>query len=205
MNATLFPAPGARVVIRDAEWVVRHVDMISGEAYELVRDGVSELVREQEAVYLSSLEQIEALDPARTRLTPDRSPEFADSLLYTDLHCGSISRLLRFPACARYGSEAMPGPARKLKADTPPKRETRKFARVFMNGRSQAVRLPKEFRFDTDRVLVRREGRHVVLSPMFKDWDDYFENGARFTDDFFDAMDELRNTDLPLEEREPFD
>ena len=40
---------------------------------------------------------------------------------------------------------------------------------------------------------------------MFKDWDDYFENGARFTDDFFEAMDELRNTHLPLEEREPFD
>ena len=54
----LFPAPGARVVIRDAEWVVRRVDMISGEAYELVRDGVSELVREQKAVYLSSIEQI---------------------------------------------------------------------------------------------------------------------------------------------------
>ena len=92
-----------------------------------------------------------------------------------------------------------------MKADTPPRGEPRKIARVFMNGRSQAVRLPKEFRFDTDRVLVRREGRHVVLSPMFKDWDDYFENGARFTDDFFEAMEELRDTDLPLEDREPFD
>ena len=99
----------------------------------------------------------------------------------------------------------MSRPTQKTKADKPPARDSRKFARVFMNGRSQAVRLPKEFRFDTDRVLVRREGRHVVLSPMFKDWDDYFENGARFTDDFFEAMDELRNTHLPLEEREPFD
>ncbi|MXZ72898.1 MAG: antitoxin [Acidobacteria bacterium] len=84
-------------------------------------------------------------------------------------------------------------------------RDDRKIARVFMTGRSQAVRLPKEFRFDTDRVLIRREGRHVVLSPMFKDWDDYLKNGARFTDDFFKAMEELRNTHLPLEEREPFD
>ena len=99
----------------------------------------------------------------------------------------------------------MAGPAHKMKANTPPGRDSRKVARVFMNGRSQAVRLPKEFRFDTDRVLVRREGRHVVLSPMFKDWADYFENGARFTDDFFEAMDELRNTHMPLEEREPFD
>lgn len=84
-------------------------------------------------------------------------------------------------------------------------RDSRKTARVFMTGRSQAVRLPKEFRFDTDRVIIRREGRNVVLSPVFRDWDDYLENGARFTDDFFEAMDELRNTHLPLEEREPFD
>jgi antitoxin VapB len=92
-----------------------------------------------------------------------------------------------------------------MKADTPPRGELRKVARVFMNGRSQAVRLPKEFRFDTDRVAIWREGRHVVLSPMFKDWDDYLENGARFTDDFFEAMEELRDTHLPLEDREPFD
>ena len=99
----------------------------------------------------------------------------------------------------------MSDPVRKVKADTAPEREPRKVARVFMNGRSQAVRLPMEFRFDTDRVLVRREGRNVVLSPMFRDWDDYLANGARFTDDFFDAMDELRDTHLPLEDREPFD
>ena len=95
--------------------------------------------------------------------------------------------------------------ARVPKAEVPEIREGRRIARVFMTGRSQAVRLPKEFRFDTDRVIVRREGRNVVLSPVFKDWDDYIENGARFTDDFFEAMDELRNTHLPLEEREPFD
>ena len=46
--------------------------------------GVSELVREQEAVYLSTLEQIEVLDPALTRLVPDRSPGFADSFLYME-------------------------------------------------------------------------------------------------------------------------
>ena len=82
--ASLVPAPGARVVIRDAEWVVRRVDMIADGAYQLVCDGVSELVREQEAVYLSTLEQIEVLDPALTRLVPDRSPGFADSLLYME-------------------------------------------------------------------------------------------------------------------------
>ena len=94
----------------------------------------------------------------------------------------------------RAAETAVPGPA-----------DGRKFARVFMSGRSQAVRLPKEFRFDTDRVVIRREGRHVVLSPPFKDWDDYFRNGARFTDDFLEAMEELDREELPLEEREPFD
>ena len=82
--ASLVPAPGARVVIRDAEWIVRRVDMIADGAYQLVCDGVSELVREQEAVYLSTLEQIEVLDPAQTRLVADRSPGFADSLLYME-------------------------------------------------------------------------------------------------------------------------
>ena len=87
----------------------------------------------------------------------------------------------------------------------PRPRDGRKFARVFMSGRSQAVRLPKEFRFDVDRVIIRREGRHVVLSPPFKDWEDYWENGTRFTDDFYEAMEELDKEELPLEEREPFD
>jgi len=38
-------------------------------------------------------------------------------------------------------------------------------AKLFMHGRSQAVRLPKEFRFDTESVLVRRDGDTVVLEP----------------------------------------
>ncbi len=108
------------------------------------------------------------------------------------------------------GKDANRGRAAKRKAGTaeaaaPGPPDGRKFARVFMSGRSQAVRLPKEFRFDVDRVIIRREGRHVVLSPPFKDWEDYWENGARFTDDFYEAMEELDKEELPLEEREPFD
>ena len=78
------PAPGSRVLVRDAEWVVRRVDMASQGGYQVVCDGVSELVREQEAVFLSSLEEIEFLDPAETRLTPDLSPAFVDSRLYME-------------------------------------------------------------------------------------------------------------------------
>ncbi|HLA79580.1 MAG TPA: type II toxin-antitoxin system VapB family antitoxin [Vicinamibacteria bacterium] len=39
-------------------------------------------------------------------------------------------------------------------------------AKLFRNGRSQAVRLPKEFRFEGDEVSIRREGRRVVLEPL---------------------------------------
>lgn len=40
---------------------------------------------------------------------------------------------------------------------------------VFWTGRSQAVSLPKEFRFETDTVLVRREGQAVILEPLPSD------------------------------------
>lgn len=39
-------------------------------------------------------------------------------------------------------------------------------AKLFMNGRSQAVRLPKEFRFEGEEVAIRREGESVVLEPV---------------------------------------
>ncbi len=39
-------------------------------------------------------------------------------------------------------------------------------AKLFRNGRSQAVRLPKEFRFEGDEVSIRREGESVVLEPL---------------------------------------
>ena len=115
---------------------------------------------------------------------------------------GSVQRSTA--SSANRGAAAKTG-ARAVKTEAPGPRDGRKFARVFMSGRSQAVRLPKEFRFDVDRVIIRREGRHVVLSPPFKDWEDYWENGARFTDDFYEAMEELDKEELPLEEREPFD
>lgn len=41
-----------------------------------------------------------------------------------------------------------------------------KRAKIFWSGRSQAVRLPKEFRFDADEVQIRREGDRVVLEPV---------------------------------------
>ena len=46
-------------------------------------------------------------------------------------------------------------------------------AKVFWSGRSQAVRLPKEFRFHSDTVLVRREGTSLVLEPA-NEWPDNY-------------------------------
>ncbi len=43
-------------------------------------------------------------------------------------------------------------------------------AKVFWSGRSQAVRLPKAFRFDTDEVRIRRHGAAVILEPIPRDW-----------------------------------
>ena len=43
-------------------------------------------------------------------------------------------------------------------------------AKVFWSGRSQAVRLPKQYRFDTEEVRIRRQGDAVVLEPIAKDW-----------------------------------
>ena len=83
--------------------------------------------------------------------------------------------------------------------------QTRRLARVFMNGRSQAVRIPQEFRFDTDRVGIRREGCNVILSPVYEDWDDYFENAPRAGDDFVRALSGVRRDLMPLEDREALD
>ncbi|HEX3992190.1 MAG TPA: type II toxin-antitoxin system VapB family antitoxin, partial [Acetobacteraceae bacterium] len=43
-------------------------------------------------------------------------------------------------------------------------------AKVFWSGRSQAVRLPKEFRVEGDEVRIRREGRSIILEPLQNDW-----------------------------------
>lgn len=43
-------------------------------------------------------------------------------------------------------------------------------AKLFWNGRSQAVRLPKEFRFEGAEVRIRRHGAAVILEPIASDW-----------------------------------
>ena len=59
-----------------------------------------------------------------------------------------------------------------------------KTAKLFMNGRSQAVRLPKEFRFEGDEVIVYKEGNSVILSPKPKSWHSFFKNTPLPSEDF---------------------
>lgn len=78
-------APGARVVVRDAEWLVRRVDTTSTGGQKLTAVGMSELVRDKEAVFLTEIDRsIEVLDPAATGLVPDSSSSYQASLLYME-------------------------------------------------------------------------------------------------------------------------
>ncbi len=59
-----------------------------------------------------------------------------------------------------------------------------KAARLFKNGQSQAVRLPKEYRFKGDRVLLKRVGNALVLLPLKEPWTPLFESLSQFSKDF---------------------
>lgn len=58
-------------------------------------------------------------------------------------------------------------------------------AKVFETGRSQAVRLPKKFRFDDSEVLIHRLGDAVMLVPKDSAWKTFLEGLNGFSDDFF--------------------
>lgn len=75
----------------------------------------------------------------------------------------------------------------------------RTIAKVFITGRSQAVRIPKEFRFDCDEVYIEQKGGRIVLTPKPKNWDDYFTAGKRLSEDYPDDIE-----DYPPEDREGF-
>jgi antitoxin VapB len=71
-------------------------------------------------------------------------------------------------------------------------------AKVFMNNRNQAVRLPKEFQFSTQEVFIRKQGNEVVLSPRPFDWTSYLDEGPVASAHFMEGIE-----DLPVQEREP--
>ena len=71
-----------------------------------------------------------------------------------------------------------------------------KTARIFLNNRSQAVRLPKEFQFATREVYIRKQGDEVILSPRPPDWSAFIEEAPKATAEFMTNVE-----DLPVQER----
>ncbi|WP_026338867.1 antitoxin [Thioalkalivibrio sp. AKL7] len=67
----------------------------------------------------------------------------------------------------------------------------RRTASLFRNGRSQAVRLPKGFTFDTDEVVIEKHGDALILRAKPRSWDDYFLGPAEtLPDDFPDSIED---------------
>ncbi len=63
-------------------------------------------------------------------------------------------------------------------------------AKIFINGRSQAVRLPKDFRFSGNDVFIKKIGKMVVLLPKDDPWAPLVNSLDQFTDDFMDSRDQ---------------
>lgn len=57
-------------------------------------------------------------------------------------------------------------------------------AKVFENGRSQAVRLPKEYRFNSDEVAITKIGDVVMIMPKDNNWESFMQAVELFSDDY---------------------
>lgn len=71
-------------------------------------------------------------------------------------------------------------------------------AKLFVNGSSQAVRLPKEYRFAGTEVYAQKIGDTVMLVPKEKAWETFMEGINGFTDDYIKIM-EKRIDEVPVE------
>lgn len=73
-------------------------------------------------------------------------------------------------------------------------------AKIFMNGRSQAVRLPKEYQFAGDDIIIQKLGDAVLLIPREKAWETFLDGLNTFSSDFMEDGREQGED----QEREPF-
>ncbi len=62
-----------------------------------------------------------------------------------------------------------------------------KIAKLFQNGQSQAVRLPKEFRFEGEEVFIKKMGEVTILIPVKNPWGSLRNSINKFSDDFMDS------------------
>ncbi len=65
-----------------------------------------------------------------------------------------------------------------------------KTAKIFINGRSQAVRLPKEFRFSENDVFIKKIGKIVILIPKDDPWASFANSLDQFTHDYKETRDQ---------------
>ena len=72
-------------------------------------------------------------------------------------------------------------------------------AKLFTNGSSQAVRLPKEFRFTGNEVYAQKIGESVILVPKSKAWETFMEGINGFTEDYFHALENRRKDEISSE------
>jgi antitoxin VapB len=63
-------------------------------------------------------------------------------------------------------------------------------AKLFTNGRSQAVRLPKEYRFEGTEVFIKKVGNAVILLPYHAPWQSLIDSLDEFPDDFMEAREQ---------------
>ena len=99
-------APGARVIVRDAEWLVRKVDKTSSDGQAISVIGLSELVKDKEAIFLSEIEErIEVIDPIGTH--------------YAVVHNYTQLNVSFFPWSIGYAVDDTATSVRKLKGDIP--------------------------------------------------------------------------------------
>lgn len=61
-----------------------------------------------------------------------------------------------------------------------------KTAKLFINGRSQAVRLPKEYRFSGTDVYIKKIGNMVILLPKDNPWQSFFDSLDQFSEDYME-------------------
>lgn len=74
-------------------------------------------------------------------------------------------------------------------------------AKVFKNGHSQAIRLPKKFKINAKEVSIRQLGKTLVIQPLYKSWKDVFHEIASISSD--DILPQRK--DLPLQKRDYFE
>jgi hypothetical protein len=84
MNAHQAPAPGSRVLIRDEEWLIQNTEPCTLAGHQLSCIGLSETVRNRHALFLTELENVVVIDPAKTELVTDDSPAFLAARLYIE-------------------------------------------------------------------------------------------------------------------------